>query len=89
MVVLIPHDPENHGPLFRRDQSDSNGTFTLGSVVPGKYTVLAIENGWDLEWTKLDVVRPYLDQGESIRVEANGKYNVKVKVQPLRGDRRQ
>ncbi|HXZ79101.1 MAG TPA: carboxypeptidase-like regulatory domain-containing protein [Terriglobales bacterium] len=89
MVVLIPHDPENHGPLFRRDQSDSDGTFTLGSVVPGKYTVLAIENGWDLEWTKLDVVRPYLDQGESIRVEANGKYNVKVKVQPLRGDRRQ
>ena len=83
MVVLIPQDPEHYGPLFRRDQSDSDGTFTLGSVVPGKYTVLAIENGWDLEWTKLEAVRPYLSRGESIRVEPNGKYQVKVKAQSL------
>ena len=29
MIVLVPQDPANNAPLFRRDQSDSDGTFTL------------------------------------------------------------
>src|SRR5437879_10826927 len=29
MVVLVPRDPANNRPLFRRDQSDSDGTFVL------------------------------------------------------------
>jgi len=36
--------------LVRRDQSDSDGIFTLHSVVAGQYTVVAISDGWDLEW---------------------------------------
>jgi hypothetical protein len=47
MIVLVPEHPENNVPLFRRDQSDSDGTFSLPNVLPGKYTVVAIENGWD------------------------------------------
>ena len=35
MIILIPQDPANNAPLFRRDQSDSDGTFTLPNVVPG------------------------------------------------------
>src|ERR1019366_4698762 len=50
MIVLVPRDAANNSPLFRRDQSDSDGTFTLPNVVPGQYTVLALANGWDLEW---------------------------------------
>ena len=81
MIVLIPQDPANNVTLFRRDQSDSDGTFTLASVVPGKYTVLAIENGWELEWANPQILKAYLAQGESLQVEANGKYQVKLKVQ--------
>src|SRR4029077_17538487 len=29
MIVLVPQDPRTNLPLFRRDQSDSDGTFTL------------------------------------------------------------
>jgi hypothetical protein len=36
--------------LFRRDQSDLDGTFSLHGVIPGTYTVVAIDNGWDLDW---------------------------------------
>ena len=44
--------PELHRDLFRRDQSDLDGTFTLQGIVPGRYTVLAIEGGWELDWSE-------------------------------------
>ena len=81
MVVLIPPDPANSPSLFRRDQSDSDGTFTLANVVPGRYTLLAIENGWELEWANPEVLRKFMAQGEAVIVEPKGKYSVKVKVQ--------
>ncbi|MGA7461164.1 MAG: carboxypeptidase-like regulatory domain-containing protein [Candidatus Korobacteraceae bacterium] len=81
MIVLVPQDPANNGPLFRRDQSDSDGTFSLPNVVPGQYTVIAIANGWDLEWASPAVLQPYLKQGEHVEVPVNGKLQVKVQVQ--------
>ena len=81
MIILVPQDPANNAPLFRRDQSDSDGTFTLPNVVPGPYTVIAIANGWDLEWANPAVLQPYLKKGETIQVPAGGKVQVKVQVQ--------
>lgn len=80
MVVLAPSDFHTY-VLFRRDQSDSDGTFTLRSIVPGKYILLALENGWDLEWTNPSILKPYLPGGEVLQVQPDGKYEVKVKVQ--------
>ena len=81
MIVLVPQDPANNAPLFRRDQSDSDGTFTLPNVVPGPYTLIAIANGWELEWANPAVLQPYLKQGEHVEVPVNGKLQVKVQVQ--------
>jgi hypothetical protein len=81
MIILVPQDPANNSPLFRRDQSDSDGTFTLPNVVPGQYTVIAIANSWDLEWANPAVLQPYLKKGEAVQVPANGKLQVKVQVQ--------
>ena len=81
MVVLVPQDPANNLRLFRRDQSDSDGTFILRDVLPGKYTLLAIENGWDLEWANPTVLQHYMSKGETVQVESKGKYNVAVKLQ--------
>jgi hypothetical protein len=81
MVVLVPHDPANNTPLFRRDQSDSDGSFTLLNVVPGQYTVIAISNGWDLEWGNPAVLQPYLKDGKAVQVAGDGKLQVKVEVQ--------
>jgi hypothetical protein len=81
MIVLVPADPVHNQVLFRRDQSDSDGTFKLAAVVPGKYTVLAIENGWDLEWMNADVLKNYMARGVAIQALQNGKYDVKVTVQ--------
>jgi hypothetical protein len=76
MVVLVPKDvtkdgskdPETNRDLFRRDQSDLDGTFNLRNVVPGSYTLLAIENGWDLDWSQPTAIAPYLSHGRRIEV---------------------
>jgi Carboxypeptidase regulatory-like domain len=68
MVVLVPKDPENNRDLFRRDQSDLDGTFSLLNAVPGSYTVLAIENGWDLDWSQPAVIAAYLKHGRTIQI---------------------
>jgi hypothetical protein len=68
MVVLVPKNPEGNRDLFRRDQSDLDGTFALQGVVPGSYTVLAIENGWDLDWSQPAVIAAYMKRGRRIEV---------------------
>jgi hypothetical protein len=86
MIVAVPNDPVHNQVLFRRDQSDSDGSFSLPAVVPGDYTVLAIDNGWDLQWLKPEVLKPYLAQGEAVQVKQNGKYELKLKVQQAGSD---
>jgi hypothetical protein len=73
MVVLVPKNPEDHRDLFRRDQSDLDGTFSLHSVVPGLYSLMAIENGWDLEWSQSAAIAAYAKHGQSIEIRDSGK----------------
>ncbi len=72
MVVLVPRNvqkqPEANRDLFRRDQSDLDGTFSLPNVVPGSYILLAIENGWDLDWSQPSAIAPYLPRGRAIEI---------------------
>ncbi len=84
MIVLVPKDPTHNPTLIRRDQSDSDGTFTLPSIVPGKYTLVAIQDGWNLEWSNPAVFSQYMIAGQEIDVAANGKYIAKVNVQSVR-----
>jgi hypothetical protein len=90
MVVLVPANASEHIDLFRRDQTDLDGTFTVNAVVPGDYTLVAIENGWNLEWSSPDALRPYLKQGRRISVAPanNGVLKIEepVEVQPIDGD---
>jgi hypothetical protein len=68
MIVLVPKNPEANHDRFRRDQSDLDGSFSLPDVIPGSYTIIAIENGWDLDWSEPAVLAQYLQHGETIEV---------------------
>lgn len=68
MVVLVPKQVEGNRDLFRRDQSDLDGTFSLREVAPGSYTLVAIENGWDLDWSQPEVIAVYAKHGRSVEV---------------------
>jgi hypothetical protein len=78
MVVLIPKDPELNKDLFRRDQSDSDGSFSLLSVIPGEYTIVAIEDGWDLDWAKPGVIASYGRNGRKITVGGQARGAMKL-----------
>jgi len=81
MIVLAPLDLRSNPALFRRDQSDSDGTFSLNAIVPGRYTLMAIEDGWDLEWDDPDVLKKYLAGGESVEIAPHQQSDIKVNVQ--------
>lgn len=82
MVFLVPQRPDDVS-LFRRDQSDSDGTFTLAQILPGRYTAIAVEKGWELDWHNSEALKPYLSQGEPLEVAAEKKYKITLKAQPL------
>ncbi|HZD31906.1 MAG TPA: carboxypeptidase regulatory-like domain-containing protein, partial [Candidatus Angelobacter sp.] len=81
MVVLVPRNPVADFTLFRRDESDSDGTFSLRDVLPGAYAVIALENGWELDWANPATLQPYLKQGVEIDVSGEVKLSVKVTLQ--------
>ncbi|HWX94316.1 MAG TPA: carboxypeptidase-like regulatory domain-containing protein [Terriglobales bacterium] len=83
MVILVPQHLEDEPSLFRRDQSDSDGTFTLYQILPGRYTLVAIEKGWELDWHNPTVLKPFLEHGEVVEVAANKTYKVSLKLQSL------
>jgi hypothetical protein len=70
MILLVPKDFDAHKPWLRRDQSDSDGSFSLPFVLPGNYTVLAIENGWGLEYFNSSAIARYLPHGTPVTVTA-------------------
>lgn len=80
MVLLLPEDPDRND-LLRRDQSDSDGTFTLPNVPPGRYRLLAIDNGHGLAYAEPNVIKPYLTLAQTITVEAGKQAPLKVNVQ--------
>jgi hypothetical protein len=69
MVVLIPSEPETHQDLFRRDQSDLDGSFVLRDVVPGSYAVVAIEDAWGFDWSKPTLLARYAEHGQALTID--------------------
>jgi len=86
MIVLVPKDPAANWAMFRRDQSDSDGSFALRDVVPGQYTAVAIEDGWELDWARAEVIGRYLLRGTAVTVSSQSGKLVQlaapVTVQP-------
>jgi len=68
MVALVPKDPESHLEMFRRDQSDFDGSFVLRGVIPGSYTIVAVEDAWGFQWMQPGVLVRYLQHGQSLTI---------------------
>jgi hypothetical protein len=81
MMLLVPQDSDQNPALFHRDQSDSDGSFSMAPLFPGRYTLLAIENGWDLEWSNPAVLFHYLPNGQALELRPNADVKLNAKVQ--------
>jgi 5-hydroxyisourate hydrolase-like protein (transthyretin family) len=65
MIALIPKNTESR-EMFRRDQSDSDGSFALRVVVPGSYTIVAIDDAWGFPWQQRDALARYVKYGQNV-----------------------
>ena len=68
MVILVPKDPELHEEMFRRDQSDLDGSFLLPGVIPGAYTIVAVEDAWGFAWFEPSVLSRYVQHGLNVTI---------------------
>ncbi|HEX8812045.1 MAG TPA: hypothetical protein VF742_08645, partial [Terracidiphilus sp.] len=78
MIVLVPKNPGAQLLEFRRDQTDSDGSFSLNGTLPGEYTVVAIEDGWELEWAKPEVIGRFVKNGVAVTVPVSAPAVMKL-----------
>jgi hypothetical protein len=79
MVLLVPAD-QNTAVYIGRDQSDSDGTFSILSVPAGRYFLLAIDDGRDLAYRDRSVMEPYWKSAQTITAPVAGEGPVRVNV---------
>lgn len=81
MVVLVPLGRTSDPDLVRRDQSDMDGSFVLADIVPGRYAVIAIDDGWKLDWGRKDILSRYLPRGIPVTItQEQGSVALPVEV---------
>jgi hypothetical protein len=80
LVLLVPEDRSFVGD-FPRDQSDSDGTFTLNGVHPGRYRLVAIDDGQELEYRNPAVMKQYLANAQLFEFPANDGASLQAEVQ--------
>jgi len=79
-VVVVPNlEKRNHHDLFRKSTSDQHGHFQLQGVRPGEYTLMALDD-LDEDYRDPDVLKPYEDRGQTIRVEKGERKGLLLKV---------
>jgi Carboxypeptidase regulatory-like domain len=69
-VLLVPADLQAGATSWIVNQSDSDGSFESESVPPGRYTAVAIDQGWKLDWRRPEVITPYLAHGVPLVIAA-------------------
>ncbi len=75
MVLLVPATLGEPGSIaeIEREQTNTDGSFTLRGVVPGKYILLAIDHGWAVKWRDPATLAGYLARGVPLQVESKAK----------------
>jgi Carboxypeptidase regulatory-like domain len=81
MILLEPESAQNFDDDRRMDQSDSDGTFNLRDILPGKYFLMAIDGGWDLDWNDPAVRKPFHHQAQVIQIAPADSMKVTLAVQ--------
>ena len=67
-LLLVPADPNAGRDAWLPNQSDSDGSFYFRHVPPGAYTLVAIQQGWTLDWARPEVIARYFAKGVNVKV---------------------
>jgi hypothetical protein len=80
VVIALP-SLENRASrdLFKKVSADQHGHFVLRGIRPGEYTVLALDE-LDEDYRDTDVLKPFEDRGQTIRLEKDQHAAVALKL---------
>ena len=81
MVLLVPESGAEMEEDSRLDESDSDGTFRLNGILPGEYVLMALKDGWDLDWARPGVLKPYLPAGQKLTLAPNQSMKITATAQ--------
>ncbi len=83
MVMLVPATFGQPGSitLLSRDQTNTDGSFSVEGVIPGDYILLAIDHGWSLNWRDPSTLRPYLLHGTPVSLSSNANLKLDIVAQ--------
>jgi hypothetical protein len=80
MVLLVPVTIEDSNSItfLRQDQTNTDGSFEIANIIPGQYILVAIEDGWQINWGDRSTLRKYLPQGVPVELKSSAvvKQNV-------------
>ncbi len=79
-VLLLPKDLTRRW-AYKRDQTDSDGSYHMGAVPPGDYFLIAVNNGEGIAYREPKVAAGIVRAAKPVHVEAGDKLDFKVEVQ--------
>ncbi|MEO8735669.1 MAG: carboxypeptidase regulatory-like domain-containing protein, partial [Edaphobacter sp.] len=81
MVLLVPATLGDQAGvnIIRRDQTNTDGSFDLDNVLPGQYILIAIDQGWQINWKDPSTLRGYMMHG--VPVELTAAANIKETIE--------
>jgi protocatechuate 3,4-dioxygenase beta subunit len=83
MVLLVPANSGELGELAvtQRDQTNTDGSFAIRGVIPGRYILLAIDHGWDVNWHDPATLAMYLAHGVPLEIAPSSKVVREIEAQ--------
>ncbi len=69
MVLLVPAAEPFDPALIQRDQTNTDGSFLITAIPPGRYILVAIDHGWTVNWRDPSTLTPYLLHGMPLEVK--------------------
>lgn len=81
LVVLLPQDAATRdiAPM-RFDQSDADGSYAFRNVLPGKYSLFALDNAWDQSWNSAEFLSKFAAEGQLITAQAGAQKTFELSV---------
>jgi hypothetical protein len=83
MVLLVPitiEEPDSIG-FLRQDQTNTDGSFDIENVIPGRYILVAIDRGWQINWGDRSTLRRYLTHGVPIELKPSAAMKQNINAQ--------
>lgn len=83
VVMLVPATLGETGALqiVRRDQSNSDGSFNIAQIIPGQYILIAVEDGWNINWQDAGTLQRYLTGGVALDLAAGSDVTQNIAAQ--------